>query len=162
MFYFHCSEIDSRSFHWTSLPHCVTFWLFSRSPLLSIIENHKTVQKKTIIKKTKTFYCLLKPRTKKNCEVTKHPLIPVSFAFVWACRFSRMRNLVAAVGNCFFSTGWWPLFCFIAYRSTTKAWECSDAISDLTCSWVRDKFSKHSHVAFFFIFSELCVYSRGR
>lgn len=55
----------------------------------------------------------------------------------------RRRHLVAVVGNSFFSTGWWPLFCFIAYRSTTKAWECCDAISDLTFF----KFPKLYHVA---------------
>lgn len=49
------------------------------------------------------------------------------------------------------STGWWPLFCFIADRSTTKAWECRDAISDLTFSFFlpppAPEFSKLHRVA---------------
>lgn len=111
---------------------CHTF--FSFSFLSSHLLSPSTVQNSiTNSKKNTNVWCFARLQPNYWNTLWNRSFLTV----LWRCGRAvfncTIRHLVVVVTNCFFfSTGWWPLFCFIAYRSTTKAWECCDAISDLT------------------------------
>lgn len=57
--------------------------------------------------------CMWLSRSDKANRTTLPPAY--SRASLWACRLHRMHHLVAvACYFIFYSTGWWPLFCFVA------------------------------------------------